>query len=132
VADTPADTSIDPAERAVNASASGPATNSTIALGATRRSCSAAPFADRTADSASAPSDTICAAMVSSLLPPAVIAIPPPLRVSRGSSRYLRSAASAWETAGSLTPSALAAAFTDPSRATSTKALSCVNVMRRL
>jgi hypothetical protein len=43
-----------------------------------------------------------------------------------------RSAASAWETAGSLTPSALAAAFTDPSRATSTKALSCVNVMRRL
>ena len=42
VADTPADTSIDPPDRAVNASASGPATNSTIELGATRRSCSAA------------------------------------------------------------------------------------------
>ena len=132
MADTPADTSIDPAERAVNASASGPATNSTMALGATSRGCSAAPFADRTADSASAPRETICAAIVSNLLPPAVIAIPPPLRVRRGSSRYLRRAASAWETAGSLTPSALAAAFTEPSRATSTKALSCVSVMGKL
>ena len=43
VADTPADTSIDPPERAVNASASGPATNSTSGLGATSRSRSAAP-----------------------------------------------------------------------------------------
>ena len=34
---------------------------------------------------------------------------------------------SAWDTAGSLTPSALAAAVTEPSRATSTKALSWVS-----
>ena len=87
MADTPADTSTDPAERAANASASGPATNSTSALGATSRSCSAAPRADRTADSASAPSETIWAAIVSSLLPPGVSAMPLPLRVSSGSSR---------------------------------------------
>ena len=69
VADTPADTSIDPPDRAVNASASGPVTNSTSGLGATSRSRSAAPWAMRTADSASAPSDTICAAIVSSRAP---------------------------------------------------------------
>jgi hypothetical protein len=57
------------------------------------------------------------------------MAMPPPLRVSSGSSRYLRRDASACDTAGSLTPSALAAAFTEPSRATSTNALSCVSVM---
>ena len=87
VADTPADTSIDPPERAVNASASGPATNSTSGLGATSRSRSAAPWAERTADSASAPNDTIWAAIVSSREPPGVSSMPFALRVSSGSSR---------------------------------------------
>src|SRR5258705_6386164 len=50
-------------------------------------------------------------------------------RLSSWSPRWTRSADSAWDTAGSLTPSALAAAVTEPSLATSTKALSCVSVM---
>ena len=87
VADTPAVTSIDPDDRAVNASARGAVKNSTSALVATSRSRSAAPLAERTADSASAPSETICAAMVSRRDPPAVSSMPLPVRVSSGSSR---------------------------------------------
>ena len=95
----------------MNASASGPATNSTTALGATSRSCSARPWPTGTAASASAPSETICAAIVSSLLPPAVIAMPVAAAGEQGSSRYLRRAAIACDTAGSLTtPSAPAPA----------------------
>src|SRR5579859_7985880 len=44
------------------------------------------------------------------------------------SPRSCRSAVSAWDTADSLTPSALAAARTEPSRATRTNAFSCVSV----
>ena len=51
--------------------------------------------------------------------------------LDEGSPRCWRSAASAPDTAGSLTPSTRAAAFTDPSRATSTKASSWVSVMAR-
>src|SRR5258706_12375272 len=49
-------------------------------------------------------------------------------RLSSWSPRWTRSADSAWDTAGSLTPSALAAAVTEPSLATRTKAVSCGSV----
>ena len=50
-------------------------------------------------------------------------------RLISGSPRCWRRAVSAWDTAGSLTPSAFAAAVTEPSRATSTNALSWVRVI---
>ena len=54
---------------------------------------------------------------------------PLPLRRNSGSPRSARSAATAAETAGSLTPSAAAAARNEPSSATSANVLSWVNVM---
>src|SRR5262245_64733331 len=50
-------------------------------------------------------------------------------RVISWSPMCWRSADSAWDTAGSLTPRALAAAVTEPSLATRTKAFSWVRVM---
>lgn len=114
-----------------NASSSGFATNSAISLVTASRSRAATPLACRTAASASAPSATICDAIGSSLLPPAVSVIPPERLISNLSPWCWRSAASAWDTAGSLTPSAFAASVTDPSLATSTNAFSWPNVMRR-
>src|SRR5215467_5802819 len=121
---TPADTSTEPAYRRVNASISGPTTNSAIAEVATTRSCSGAPCAARTAACASAPSTTICEAADKSREPPAVRVIPPGPRVTSWSPRCCRRAERACDTAGSLTPSAFAAAVTEPRRATSTNALS--------
>src|SRR6185437_15868509 len=87
------------------------------------------PCAARTAACASAPSTTICEAEESRREPPAVSVIPPGPRVSSWSPRCCRRADRAWDTAGSLTPSAFAAAVTEPSRATSTNAFSCVSVI---
>ncbi len=126
---TPADTSTGPAKRRVNASISGLTTNSANVDEATTRSCSGAPCAARTAACASAPSTTICEAVASSREPPAVSVIPLGPRLTSWSPRCWRSAVSACETADSLTPSAFAAEVTEPSRATSTNALSCVSVM---
>ena len=73
---TPVDTSTDPANCRVNASISGPATNSAKVEVATTRSCSGAPWAARTAACASAPSTTICDAVASSREPPGVSVMP--------------------------------------------------------
>ena len=121
---SPADTSTDPANLRLNASISGPETNSANVEVATTRSCSGAPWAARTAACASAPSTTICDAVDSSREPPGVSVMPAGPRVMSWSPRCCRSAVSAWDTAGSLTPSALAAAVTEPSLATSTNAFS--------
>src|SRR5450631_2815242 len=126
---TPADTSAAPAKRRVNASISGLTTNSAIVDVATTRSCSGAPRAARTAACASAPSTTICDAVASSREPPAVSVMPPGPRLTSWSPRCSRRADSACDTAGSLTPSAFAAAVTEPRRATRTNALSWVRVM---
>ena len=124
VAATPDDTSTDPAYRRVNASISGLTTNSAIAEVATTRNCSGAPCAARTAACASAPSTTIWDAEDSSREPPAVRVIPAGPRVTSWSPRCCRRAERACDTADSLTPSAFAAAVTEPRRATSTNALS--------
>ena len=129
---TPADTSSGPAKRRRNASVSGLATNSANVGEATTRSCSGAPWAARTAACASAPSTTICDAVASSREPPAVSVIPLGPRLTSWSPRCWRRAVSACETADSLTPSAFAAEVTEPSRATSTNALSWVSVMKCL
>ena len=121
---TPDDTSTLPANRLVKASISGVVTNSATVDVATTLSCSGAPWAALTAACASAPSTTICDAVASSRAPPAVSVIPDGPRLSSWSPRWTRSADSACDTAGSLTPSALAAAVTEPSLATSTNALS--------
>src|ERR1022692_2109905 len=126
---TPAETSMEPAKRRLNASISGLTTNSAIVDVATTRNCSGAPCAARTAAWASAPSTTICDAVASSLEPPAVSVMPAGPRLTNWSPRCCRRAVSAWDTAGSLTPSALAAAVTEPRRATRTNALSWVRVM---
>ena len=96
---------------------------------ATTRSCSGAPCAARTAACASAPSTTIWDAVPSSRAPPGVSVMPAWLRVISWSPRSWRRAVIACDTADSLTPSALAAARTDPSRATRTNAFSCVRVI---
>ncbi len=124
VAATPAETSTEPAKRRVNASISGLTTNSAIVDVATTRICSGAPCAARTAAWASAPSTTICDAVASSREPPVVSVMPFGPRLTSGSPRCSRRADSACDTAGSLTPSAFAAAVTEPSRATRTNALS--------
>ena len=121
---TPAEASTGWANRREKASVSDPATNSANELVVTRRSCSGRPWPARTAACASAPSATICDATGSSFTPAVVSDIVAPLRVISWSPRCWRSAVSAWETAGSLTFSILAASLTDPSRATITKALS--------
>ena len=87
-----------------------------------------APWAWRITDSPSAARATICDAMLTKRSPPAVSDIPAAVLVISGSPNCWRRAASAPETAGSVTPSAPAAAFTDPSRATSTNASSWVRV----
>ncbi len=124
---TPRVTSTD-SWRAVKAVSSGRATCSATVLVATTLSSSGAPWARRMASVASAARFTICEAMGSRRWPPAVSSIVPAERSTSGSPRWLRSAASAPDTAGSVTPSARAAALTDPSRATSTNASSCVSV----
>ncbi len=126
---TPVVISTAPANRRRNASSSGAATNSANVEVATTRSCSGAPWAARTAACASAPSTTIWDAVPSSRVPPGVSVMPAWLRVISWSPRSWRSAVIACETADSLTPSAAAAARTDPSRATSTNAFSCVRVI---
>src|SRR5437868_6663113 len=128
---TPADTSTEPGNRLENASVSGLTMNSATVEVDTTRSCSGAPCAARTAACASAPSTTICDAVASSREPPGVSVMPTDPRVTSWSPRCTRRADRAWETADSLTPSALAAAVTEPSRATRTNALSCVSVMSR-
>ncbi len=114
--------------RVVNASISGGATNSATVLVAATRSRCGAPWAERIAASASAARLIICEAIPTRRCPPPESAMPCELGVISGSPRCLRNAASAPDTAGSLTPSARAAAFTEPSRATSTKASSWVSV----
>src|SRR5689334_750891 len=126
---TPADTSTEPGKRLENASVSGLITNSAMVAVDTTRSCSGAPWAARTAACASAPSTTICEAVASSREPPAVSVMPTGPRVTSWSPRCRRRADRAWDTADSLTPSALAAAVTEPSLATRTNALSWVSVM---
>ena len=126
---TPVVISTAPANLRRNASSSGPATNSAKVEVATMRSCSGAPCAARTAACASAPSTTIWDAVPSSLVPPGVSVMPAWLLVISWSPRSWRRAVIACETADSLTPSALAAARTDPRRATRTNAFSCVRVM---
>ena len=98
--------------------------NSAIAEVATTRNCSGAPWAARTAACASAPSTTIWDAEDSSREPQAVSVIQAGPRVTSWSPRCCRRAERACDTAGSLTPSAFAAAVTEPRRATSTNALS--------
>ncbi len=112
--------------RWVKRQSSGPATYS--ASPASITTCRRAGRPGWTAATASAPSATIWEAMPSSRLPPSVSTIRSPERVTSGSPRCLRSWASDWETAGSLTPSARAAALTDPSRATKTNAPSWLRV----
>jgi hypothetical protein len=99
-----------------------------MGLVVTSRSCSGRPCPDRTAACASAPSATICDATGSSFTPAVVRVIAGPFRMISWSPRCWRSAVSAWETAGSLTFSILAASLTEPSRATITNALSWVSV----
>jgi hypothetical protein len=72
-----------------------------------RRACSASP--------------RISVAGAASRRPPGVRAIPRPARTNSSSPCSLRSAATATETAGSVTSSSAAAALTEPRRATSTK-----------
>src|SRR5215469_2586648 len=126
---TPVVTSSPAANLLVNASTSGEVTNSATVELATTLSCSGAPCAARTAVWASAPSTTICEAVASNREPPAVSVMPVGPRLTSWSPRCTRRAASACDTAGSLTPSAFAAAVTEPSLATSTKAFSWVRVI---
>src|SRR5215469_8415822 len=126
---TPVVTSSPAANLLVNASTSGEVTNSATVELATTLSCSGAPCAARTAAWASAPSTTICEAVASKREPPAVSVMPVGPRLTSWSPRWVRNAASACDTAGSLTPSAFAAAVTEPSLATSTNAFSCVSVI---
>ncbi len=127
---TPRLTSIPPA-RAVNACSSAGTIDCANVLVVTTRNSSAAPLDWRTATSASTARLTICDAIDTTRRPAGVSSMPVPLRVINGSSRCWRSAASACDTAGSLTPRAAAAARTDPSRETSTNTLSCARVTVR-
>jgi hypothetical protein len=128
VAATPAVLSIFRLDSSANVSSSGGATNSTTVLEATTRSCSGAPIPLRTAASASAPRDTSFDAIGSNRPPAGVSRMVLPVRLISWSSNCWRSALNAWETAGSLTPSVSAAAFTEPSLATSTNVLNWVSV----
>ena len=74
-------------------------------------------------------SPRISAAAAASRSPPGDSRTPPAARWKSGSPRSRRSDATAAETAGSVTPSAAAAALTEPSRATVANARSCVKVI---
>ena len=69
-------------QRRENASTSGAAMNSAIVALTSSRSCAGAPRAARTAASASAPRLTICDAIASSRVPPAVSVIALPSRTT--------------------------------------------------
>ena len=75
------------------------------------------------------PAPRISVASAASRRPPGVSAIPRPLRTNSSSPSSLRSAATATDTAGSVTSSSAAAALTDPWRATSTKDCSWARVI---
>ena len=117
-----------PDARRVNACSSAGATRSPTLAEATTRSRSGAPLATRTTSSVAIARLTIWDARPTTRWPAAVSVSDDPLRSINGSPRLWRSADSAWETAGSLTPSALAAARNDPRRTTSTKTFNWLRV----
>ena len=114
--------------RRVNAATTAPATCSAqAAVARTRRR--PAEDAWPTSRRVRSASRTSSRARVASARPPGVSAMPVPVRRNSGSPRSARSAATAADTAGSLTPSAVAAARSDPSSATSANVRSWANVM---
>ena len=117
--------------RAANAARSGGATNSATVEVAATRMRAGAPWACRITDSPSAARATISDAILTNRAPPGVRDIPAAVLVISGSLNCWRRAANAPETAGSVTPNAPAAAFTDPRRATSTNASNWVRVTRQ-
>ena len=117
-----------PDARRANACSSAGATASPTSAAATTRSRSGAPLATRTTSSVATARLTICDASPTTRWPAGVSVSADPTRSISGSPRLWRSAESAWLTAGSLTPRALAAARNDPSRTTSTKTFSWLSV----
>ena len=99
---------------------SGPTCSATTGVAATwmRRGWPGESWTERRACSAR---PRISPARAASRRPPAVSAMPRPSRTKSSSPSSLRSAATATDTAGSVTSSSAAAAFTEPRRATRTK-----------